>query len=308
MDVISLVVPCYNEEKSLLPFYKVVKEVEAQLPQGQARFEIIFVDDGSRDNTYAEMASLHEKDPEVKCISFSRNFGKEAALFAGTRAVSGDCAVYLDADLQHPPVTILSMYTEWKKGFEVVEGIKTSRGRESLFHKLFTKLFYGTISKNIGMDMRNSSDYKLLDRKVVNQLAALKERNTFFRALSFWMGFKKTTVTYDVAERVAGSSKWSTKALFRYAIQNVVSFTYAPLNFITFIGVIFMVVGVGFGIDGIISHLQGRAASGYVSLIFLLLFGVGCIILSIGIVAIYIAKIYDEIKGRPQYIVREILE
>ncbi|MGI0530112.1 glycosyltransferase family 2 protein [Treponema socranskii] len=147
---------------------------------------------------------LHDKDPRVGCISFSRNFGKEAALFSGIRAVTGDCAVILDADLQHPPETIIDMYKKWKEGYEVVEGIKSDRGKESFFHKIFTKLFYSMISKAIGMDMLNSSDFKLLDKKVIAVLAALKERNTFFRALSFWVGFNKTTVYYEVKERNAG--------------------------------------------------------------------------------------------------------
>ena len=307
MDIISLVVPCYNEEKAVLPFYKALKGVELQF-QGKAGFEFVFIDDGSSDKTFEILKDLHNKDSQVKCISFSRNFGKEAALFSGTRAVTGDCAVYIDANLQHPPMTILKMYEEWKNGYEVVEGVKSDRGKDSLFHKLFTKIFYWTICKNMMMDMKNSSDFKLLDRKVVDAMSALKERNTFFRALSFWMGFKKTTVYYEVAERVAGASKWSTRSLIRYAIQNLISFTYAPLETIVLVGVVFILVGIGFGVDGLISYLHGKSTSGYLSLVFLILLGFGSVIVCIGFVAVYIAKIYDEIKGRPQYIERERLE
>ena len=186
--------------------------------------------------------------------------------------------------------------------------MKTDRGNEGLFHRLFTKVFYSLISKAVGMDMRNSSDYKLLDRKVIDELKKLRERNTFFRALSFWVGFKKTTVFYDVQERSNGISKWSTRSLFKYAINNVICFSYAPLNIVTGVGIVFLLVGVGFAIDALISYLRGTANSGFPTLIFVLLIGFGGTMLSLGIIGAYIAQIYDEVKGRPQYIIEEKIE
>lgn len=306
MDKISLIVPCFNEEANIEPFYDAISDVFKKIDN--VNFEIMFVNDGSKDGTLQKIRSLHEKDGRVKCVSFSRNFGKEAALFAGIRNVTGDCAVLLDADLQHPPAVIAEMYKKWKEGFEVVEGIKSDRGKEGLVHKLFTKIFYGLISKAVGLDMKNSSDYKLLDRKVINELAKLKERNTFFRALSFWVGFKKTSVYYEVAERANGSSKWSTKSLVKYAINNVVCFSYAPLQIVTIIGVIFLIIGILAAIDAIVSFFRGKAASGFPTLLCILLIGFGGVMISLGIIGVYIAQIYDEVKGRPQYIIGEKIE
>ena len=301
MDKISLIVPCYNEESNVEPFYNAIVQTFTSIPNSD--FELMFVNDGSKDKTLEKIEELNNKDKRVKCVSFARNFGKEAALFAGIRNITGDCAIVLDADLQHPPAVMVEMYAKWKEGFEVVEGVKTDRGKEGLFHKLFTKVFYGMISKAVGMDMKNSSDYKLLDKKVIAELAKLKERNTFFRALSFWVGFKKTTVYYEVAERVSGSSKWSTKSLIKYAINNVICFSYAPLHIVTFLGSVFILIGLGIAIDAVISYFRGIANDGFPTLVILLLLGYGAIMLSLGIIGVYIAQIYDEIKGRPQYII-----
>ena len=306
MDKISLIVPCYNEELNIEPFYNAIVDVFQNMPD--ADFELMYVNDGSKDNTFSKIEELNKKDKRVKCVSFARNFGKEAALFAGIRNVTGDCTVVLDADLQHPPVVMIEMYKKWKEGFEVVEGVKTDRGKEGLFHKLFTKIFYGMISKAVGMDMKNSSDYKLLDKKVVAELANLKERNTFFRALSFWVGFNKTTVYYEVADRASGSSKWSAKSLIKYAINNVICFTYTPLQIVTALGSLFILIGLGITIDAVITYIRGTAASGFPTLIIILFIGFGAIMLSLGIIGVYIAQIYDEIKGRPQYIIGKRIE
>lgn len=305
MKTVSLIVPCYNEEKNIEPFYDAILNVFEKLEED---FELLFVNDGSKDNTLSKIRELNSKDKRVKGVSFARNFGKEAGLFAGIRNVTGDCAVILDADLQHPPIVIKEMISKWKEGYEVVEGVKTDRGKESLIHKLFCKVFYGMISKAVGMDMKNSSDYKLLDKKVVAELAKLKERNTFFRALSFWVGFNKTTVYYEVAERNAGESKWSTKSLIKYAINNVICFSYAPLHIVTFLGICFFVIAFIVIIDALISFAKGTAASGFPTLVVLLLIGFGAVMLSLGVIGVYIAQIYDELKGRPQYIIGEKIE
>ena len=300
MDKISLVVPCFNEQDNIVPFYDAILKVFDDIP---AAFELMFVDDGSSDETFKRIQELHEKDDRLKCISFSRNFGKEAALFAGIRNVTGDCTVVLDADLQHPPVLIKEMYKLWKEGYEVVEGIKRDRGKESVIHGLFTKLFYRMISSAVKIDMANSSDYKLLDRKVTEELAKLKERNTFFRALSFWVGFKTTSVYYQVADRASGRSKWSTRSLMKYAIKNVICFSYLPLHIISIVGIIFVLVALGIGIDAILSYFRNNAASGFPTIVFLMLIGFGGCLISLGIIGVYIAQIYDEVKKRPQYII-----
>lgn len=303
MDIISIIVPCYNEEESIEYFYKAINETGEKL-EG-AELELIFVDDGSKDKTYEKLCMLHEKDKRVKCISFSRNFGKEAAIFSGLRAGEGDCFVVMDADLQHPPETIIEMYDCWKNGYEVVEGIKKSRGKESGLHKWFAGMFYDIISSTTHMDMRNSSDFKLMDKKVVKELCSLTEKNTFFRALAYWVGFKSTSVSYEVCERVAGKTKWSYRKLIKYAVQNLTSFTNAPLQIITVLGLMFLVVGFVLGVDAVISFIRGIAVGGYPTLVLLIVISTGAIMLSLGIIGVYISKIYDEIKNRPQYIIRD---
>ena len=301
MDKVSLVVPCFNEQDNIVPFYEEILKVFSEIQE--AAFELMFVDDGSSDSTFARIQELHEKDDRVKCISFSRNFGKEAALFAGIRNITGDCTVVLDADLQHPPILIKEMYSLWKQGFQIVEGIKESRGKESAIHGLFTRLFYRMISHAVKIDMANSSDYKLLDKAVTAELAKLKERNTFFRALSFWVGFKKTSVYYQVADRVSGRSKWSTRSLMKYAIKNMVCFSYTPLHIISLVGIIFVLIALGIGVDALCSFARNSSASGFPTIVFLLLIGFGGCLISLGIIGIYIAQIYDEVKKRPQYII-----
>ena len=302
MSLLTLVVPCYNEEAVIDNFYQTSKEILKDLDMDM---EYVFVDDGSKDTTLDKLVTMAEEFSNVRYVSFSRNFGKEAAIFAGLHKAKGDAVVVLDADLQHPPVVIYQMVELWKQGYEVVEGVKNSRGKEGLMHKFMANTFYGLISKMMGIDMNNSSDFKLLDRKVVEVLCSLKERNTFFRALSFWVGYQTTTVSYDVQERAGGKSKWSGGALVKYAVKNLISFTDSPLHFISVTGILFMLMGIWLTIDAIIDHVNGVAVEGYPTLIIMLVIATGCILFSIGIIGVYIAKIYDEIKERPQYIIRK---
>ena len=204
MPVLSIVLPAYNEEMNIAN----TAETLAKLLEEQGiEYELVFISDGSKDNTYAEILKVSQQNPRIKGAEFSRNFGKEAGIFAGLELTTGDAVIVMDCDLQHPPEAIPEMWRLWKNGAEVVEGIKTSRGKESLGHKLSAGLFYKIMSRLIKMDMNASSDFKLLDRKVVNVLLELPERNTFFRALSFWAGFRTEKVTYEVQERQYGESK-----------------------------------------------------------------------------------------------------
>ena len=306
MKKISLIVPCFNEEDTVDAFYK--KTVEVWQKLNQYELEIVYVDDGSKDRTLQKIEKLHEKDNRVKCTSFSRNFGKEAAIFAGLHHVTGDAAVVVDVDLQHPLEKIIEMAALWEQGYEVVEGVKEDRGTEKRIHKGFANLFYSWISKLAGLDMKNSSDFKLIDRKVIEALKGFKEKTPFFRALSFWVGFKSIAVSYTVEERSAGATKWSTKALVKYAFRNLISFTYAPLYMIAVLGTIVILFGVVLGVDALISYVNGTAQGGYPTLLFVMVLTAGAIISSLGIMSVYIAKIYEEIKGRPQYIVGKIID
>lgn len=302
--MLSVILPSYNEEK-MIPV--AADTISAILERENIDFELLFVDDGSKDTTWENITRAAELNKHVVGVHFSRNFGKEAAMFAGLEKASGDCCVVIDCDLQHPPEKIVEMYRLWEDGYEVVEGIKEDRGEESGFHKFAANSFYGLISKATGMDMSSSSDFKLLDRKVVDTLNKLPERNVFFRALSFWVGFKKATVYYSVRERTEGVSKWSTKSLIKYAITNIGSFSSAPLHIVTVLGFIMLAVAIVFSIISLVQKLTGQALGGFTTVILLLMFSSSIIMISLGIVGYYIARIYDEIKGRPRYIISQMV-
>lgn len=301
--MLSVILPSYNEEKMIA---KATERMAEILQPEKIDYELLFIDDGSCDGTWAQINEAAEKDSHVVGVHFSRNFGKEAAMFAGLEQAKGDCCVVIDCDLQHPPEKIVEMYRLWEQGYEVVEGIKEDRGEESGLHKFAANSFYGLISKATGMDMSSSSDFKLLDRKVVDTLNSLPERNVFFRALSFWVGYKKTSVSYCVQERTEGVSKWSTKSLIKYALTNISSFSSAPLHIVTVLGFIMLAVSVVLGIIALVQKISGVALGGFTTVILLLLFSASVIMISLGIIGYYIARIYDEIKGRPRYIISRI--
>ena len=301
--MLSVILPSYNEEKMIA---KATARMAEILQPEKIDYELLFIDDGSRDSTWAQINEAAEKDSHVVGVHFSRNFGKEAAMFAGLEQAKGDCCVVIDCDLQHPPEKIVEMYRLWEQGYEVVEGIKEDRGEESGLHKFAANSFYGLISKATGMDMSSSSDFKLLDRKVVDTLNSLPERNVFFRALSFWVGYKKTSVSYCVQERTEGVSKWSTKSLIKYALTNISSFSSAPLHIVTVLGFIMLAVAFVHGIIALAQKISGVALGGFTTVILLLLFSASVIMISLGIIGYYIARIYDEIKGRPRYIISRI--
>lgn len=298
--MLSVILPSYNEEKMIATAARRLGEI---LGSAGIDYELLFVDDGSKDDTWKEIEAASQADPHVVGIHFSRNFGKEPAMFAGLEKASGDCCAVMDCDLQHPPEKLLEMYELWQQGYEVVEGIKEDRGQESAMHRFAANSFYGLISKATGMDMSSSSDFKLLDRKVVDALNAMPERNVFFRALSYWVGYKQTTVSYKVQERTAGESKWSTKSLVKYAITNISSFSSAPLHIVTVLGFIMLIVSVVLGVVALVQKFSGVALGGFTTVILLLLFSSSIVMISLGIIGYYIARIYDEIKGRPRYII-----
>ena len=215
MSLLSIVLPAYNEEQNIANTAKVLGEL---LEQHGIDYELVFISDGSKDGTFERIKEESAKNPRVRGAEFSRNFGKEAGIFAGLELTTGDAVIVMDCDLQHPPEVIPQMWEKWQQGAEIVEGIKADRGKESLGYKLSAGLFYKIMSKLIKMDMNASSDFKLLDRKVVQVLLELPERNTFFRALTFWAGFRTETVEYEVQERKYGQSKWSFWSLMKYAI------------------------------------------------------------------------------------------
>ena len=301
-ELVSVIIPAYREEKMI---GKTAETIAGILQRENIPYELLFVDDGSTDATWEEIRAASERDGCVRGIHFSRNFGKESAMFAGLEKAKGDCCVVIDCDLQHPPEKIVEMVRLWEQGYEVVEGIKEDRGDETGTHRLAAKSFYAMISRAVGWDMSSASDFKLLDRKVVDVLNAMPERNVFFRALSYWVGFRKAEVRYCVQERTVGESKWSTRALIRYAITNITSFSAMPLHSITVLGIAMLVISLVFSLIALVQKICGQAAEGFTTVILLLLFTGSVIMLSLGVIAYYIGKMYEELKGRPRYIIAE---
>ncbi len=298
--MLSIVIPAYNEEKMI---WKTTEVVSGIMEREKIPFELVFVNDGSRDQTWEMIEKATEKNTHVTGIRFSRNFGKESAIFAGLANAEGDCIAVMDCDLQHPPETLVEMYRLWEQGYEVVEGVKRSRGKESVLHRASAGMFYKIMSKAVQIDMSRASDFKLMDRKAVEALLSMPERNAFFRALSSWVGYRTTSVEFDVQERTEGESKWSTWSLIKYAVRNIVGFSSAPLQMITVAGVLTLFFAIVLGIQSLVKYFCGHALEGFTTVILLLLIIGSLIMLSLGIIGIYIAKIYEEVKGRPRYFI-----
>ena len=282
---------------------KAAETIGGILKKEKIDYEIVFVDDGSKDATWMEIENAGKEDEHVNGVHFSRNFGKESAMMAGLENAGGDCVVVMDCDLQHPPETIVEMYRLWQQGYEVVEGVKRTRGKESVFHKMSAGLFYKMISKAVKIDMSHASDFKLLDRRAVEALLEMPERNAFFRALSSWIGFQTVSVEFDVHEREVGESKWSTKSLIRYAISNIVSFSSAPMMLVGFTGILGFLFAVILGIQTLVNYFSGNAVEGFTTVILLILIMGSFILMGMGVIGYYIAKIYEEVKCRPRYII-----
>ena len=303
MALLSIVLPAYNEEQNIANTTKVLSEM---LEVAEIEYELIFVSDGSQDGTFSEIQKVAADNARIHGAEFSRNFGKESAIFAGLEMASGDAVVVMDCDLQHSPESVLEMWELWQEGAQVVEGVKRNRGKEKLGYKLSAGLFYKIMSKLIKMDMSASSDFKLLDRKVVEVLLILPERNTFFRALSFWTGFRQEKVYYEVQERQFGESKWSFFSLMKYAITNVTSFSTLPLQMVTVMGIVSILLSLILYVQTIIRYLMGMAVEGFTTVILLILIVGGLLMLSLGVIGHYIARIYEEVKARPKYIISKV--
>lgn len=305
MKTMSIVLPAYNEEQMI---EKAAGTIARLMENEDISYELVFVNDGSKDQTWERIKEASGNNPNVKGICFSRNFGKEGAVFAGLANASGDCVAVMDCDLQHPPETLVTMYRLWEQGYQVIEGVKASRGREGFLHKFFAKTFYKIISNATGVDMSRASDFKLLDRAAVDEFLKLPERNVFFRALSSWVGFKTTYVEFHVQEREAGESKWSMKSLFKYAINNITSFSAVPMQVVTFCGVIFFLFAIVLAVQSLYLYFSGRAVAGFTTVILLLLIIGSILMFSLGVIGYYLSKIYEEVKMRPRYIISEITE
>ena len=308
MPLLSIVIPVYNEEESIA---LIAPALSGALAACDIDYEIIFIDDGSSDVTFDEIKKQSDTRAniggcvDIRGFRFSRNFGKEAAIWAGLQQARGAAVVTMDGDLQHPPEVLPQMVSLWREGYEVVEGVKSDKGKRSFVYRAFSHLFYKLFNRLSGLNLLAASDFKLLDRRVVGELTALDERNTFYRGLSFWVGFRSAKVEYQVAPRLVGKTKWGFYALMKYAAGNIVGFTTAPLQIVTVIGGLLAVGSIALLIQTLVRFLLGYSQEGFTTVIILLLLIGGALMLSLGIIGLYIAKIYDEVKGRPRFIISE---
>lgn len=303
MDLIVLM-PFYNEEKQI-PV--TVNRMIPLLDALDLRYSLLLVNDGSSDGTWKAIEDASDRHyGKVRGISLSRNFGKEAAICAGLDVADADAVILMDGDLQHPPECIPEMIRLWREeGYEIVEGVKSDRGREGVFSRLQAKLFYSMFRRMSGYDLSNASDYKLLDRKVVLKWRTLVEHNTFFRGLSAWLGFRRVSFPFEVAERQTGRSRWKISSLLRLSVHAIVSFSAIPLHLISFIGAIFLIGTLILLIQTLVNYFSGGAADGFTTVIIVTLAIGACVMISLGLIGTYVALIFDEVKNRPRYIISE---
>ena len=308
MEKISVVVSCYNEEKALPLFYNEMERVRKKDFEGIVEFEYIFVNDGSKDNTLKIIKELNQKDPKVRYISFSRNFGKEAAMYAGLEAAEGDYVTLMDADLQDPPALLKQMYDAIKnEGYDSVGTRRVTRKGEPPIRSFFARMFYKIINKMSNIEMVDGArDYRLMKRQVVDSIISLKEYNRYSKGLFSFVGFDTKWIEYENVERVAGETKWSFWKLFKYAIEGITAFSTTPLIFSSIIGLIFCLVAFIAIIFIIVKTLiYGDPTAGWPSMACIIVFVSGIQLFTIGIIGQYLSKTYLEVKKRPIYIIKE---
>ena len=304
--LISVVIPLYNEGSRVK---ELLSDLKSALRETGCRFEVIFVDDGSSDDTWAEIKNAGRMWPDLRAIRLSRNFGKELALCAGLERAHGNAVIVMDGDGQHPPSLLPLLIEKWRtSGADIVEGVKRRRGRESLTSKFGALTFYVILNKLSGFDLKGASDFKLIDRRVLDMWLAMRERNVFFRGMTAWMGFRTIQIPFEVAPRRTGKSGWSYPRRAKLALIGITTFSSFPLHLVTFAGVIFFLFAVGLGIQTLYLKLAGRAFTGFATVILLELIIGSLLMISLGIIGEYLARIYEEVKGRPRYIVSESID
>ena len=296
--MISIVIPAYNEEKTL---YKNIREILNHVKEFEA--EIILIDDGSKDKTWDIITNLKNENNNIRGIKFSRNFGKEAALLAGVSETKGDAVITMDSDLQHPPKYIKDMISKWNDGYKIIECVKNKRTKESLIYKLCAGTFYKIMQKLTGVDMANGGDYKLMDRKVVNEVINLKDSGLFFRGMVNFVGFNTYKMKIDINEREGDESKFNFKSLTKLALNAITSFSIMPLTIPLKLGVFSIFLGIALFI---LSFLNNKIFANIELLVIVIeLLIATMILISLGIIGLYIGKTYEQAKNRPRYIIDE---
>lgn len=301
--LLSVIVPIFNEAVCLETS---LTSIRGYMKQTDHPFEMVIVDDGSTDDTWDILRKLGSEWKELRAVRLSRNFGKESSLAAGMKFGRGDAIIIMDGDLQHPPKLLPEMVRLWKdEGYDVVEGIKEARKCVSWPRRITAALFYRIMNAMSGYSLSESSDFKLLDRKVVEAHNRLPEHSRFFRGIVTWLGFKRQIFYYSVPDRKYGNSRWSFLQRFRLAINAITTFSSLPLHFVTILGIATLFVSMLLFVDTLYVKWSGQAVEGFTTVIVLLLFIGSILMVSLGIIGEYIARIYDEVKGRPSYLIAE---
>jgi glycosyltransferase involved in cell wall biosynthesis len=303
---LSVVMPVFREGAHLPAF---LSEVRGSLNQCNLPYELVLVDDGSPDDTWRIIAAEATICQAIRALRLSRNFGKESALCAGLEHARGGAVIVMDADGQHPPSLIPDMVRMWQtSGADIVEAVKRSRGRESLSSRLGAQLFYLILNKLSGFHFKGTSDFKLMNRKAVDAWLKMHECNVFFRGMTVWIGFTTAQIPFEVVPRSAGQSTWSVLKRLKLALTGITAFSSFPLHLVTLAGVMFLGLSVFLGVETLYLKLTGQAVSGFATVILLELVIGSLLMLSLGIIGEYLARIYEEVKGRPRYLVRESIE
>ena len=305
MKKISVVIPAHNEEGNISLIYQRIKEVFSKLEN--YHFEIIFVNDGSRDNTQKVIEDLAQNHEEVKYIEFSRNFGHQPAVKAGMDCSTGNAMISMDADLQHPPELIPELIKKWEEGFDIVFTIRTYPKQISAFKRKTSKLYYKFLTRisDVNLSEGGGSDFRLMDASVVDVVRNMNEADIFLRGLSNWMGFRRVGIPFTAGERASGESSYDLKKMMRFAFTGITAFSVKPLYLAAYLGFIFSAIAaVGYGTYVIHSFIAGTEISGWASLIMTVVFFGGVQLIIMGIMGIYLGKIFKQVKERPNYIIR----
>jgi dolichol-phosphate mannosyltransferase len=304
-DIIELaiIIPVFNEAKAFDKHFKIIYDT---LRQFDSDVHFVIVDDGSIDGTWSMLQGIVKEYENVKAIRFSRNFGKELAIFAGLESIDAQKYVIMDSDLQHPPKYIKDMLEVMKtENADIVEGVKESRGKESYVYTGVAASFYRLLESLTGLKLKNSSDFKIINSRVVSALCAIKEKSLFFRGLVDWVGFKKVEFPFVVDAREDGTSRFTVRTLIRLAFTAILSHTSKPLYLTIMASGIMFVLAFILGIQTLYNYVLGHAIGGFTTVIILILFSSSMVMFSLGIIGFYISRIYDEVKGRPRYIIAE---
>lgn len=303
--LISIIIPVYNEELQIRESVSVIEEI---MIRSNIRYEFILVDDGSVDNSWEIIKEIANSNDKVNAIRLSRNFGKEAAIRAGMNSVNGDACIIIDADLQHCPEIIPEMVRKWhEEGYDIVEGVKIAEKR-SRMKRILPNLLYFLYHRLTGYNLRNSTDFKLLGSNIISIICNMNEYNMFFRGITSWVGFKRATIPFIVPERKNGKSKWTRLKLIKLATTAITSFSAIPLHIVTILGVLFLFFALIIGMEALYEKLNGWAVNGFTTIMFVLIIIGSTIMISLGIIGAYIAKIFEEIKARPKYLIAESIK